>query len=109
MILSTQQIAPPMMQTPCGLRGLGCSGQCQQCQARPQLAGGSGLGAAFYDTLPSPFNNPLVLVAIVVVVLILFGGLSLFGSGRKSSSRRRAKLRLIRAQAAEKEAALAAS
>lgn len=81
----------------CGLRGLGCTGQCGQCPAARPAAGVRGLGA-FYDTWPAPFNSPMVLIAIVVVAVILFGGgLSIFGK-RKNRSGRNSRLRLARAK-----------
>lgn len=93
---------------PCGMSGVGCAGNCSGCPGRATLAGGRGLGA-FYDNFPAPLNNPLVLAAIAVAVLMLFGGgLKLFG-GSKASGKRRAKLRLIQAQAAEQRAKLLAA
>lgn len=102
-MISTQT-APP---APCGLSGLACAGNCATCPGRSTLAGGRGLGA-FYETWPAPFNNPMVLAAIAVAVLLMLGGgASLFGG--KRSGRRAAKLRLIQARAAEKRAELLAS
>jgi hypothetical protein len=108
MYVQVQPYATTTQQTPCGLRGLGCSGKCDQCSARG-LAGGRGLGA-FYDSFPAPFNSPIVLIAIAVVVLIVFGGgLKLFGGRKGGGNAKRARLRLIQAQAAEKRAQLLAS
>lgn len=105
MLTPIQTAARP---APCGLSGLACPGSCATCPGRtPTLAGGRGLGA-FYDTWPAPLNNPLILAALAVAVLLMFGGgFSLFGG--KRSGRRNAKLRLIQARAAEKRAELLAS
>lgn len=95
---------PPCAQAK-GLRGLACTGNCGQCSAaRPS----AGMGA-LWDGWPAPFNNPLVLAAIAVAILMfLGGGLKLFG-GKSGGGRRNAKLRLIRAKAEEERARLLAS
>jgi hypothetical protein len=90
------------------MRGLACPGNCNGCAGRP-AAGVRGLGA-FYDSFPAPFNDPIVLAVIAVVAFLIFGGGFKLFSGRKSSgSGRRAKLRLIQAQADEQRAKLLAS
>jgi hypothetical protein len=92
-------------QAPCGMTGVACAGNCN-CPGQ-SLAGGRGMGA-FYETWPAPLNNPLVLAAIAVAVLLMFGGgLKIFGG--RSSSGRRAKLRLIRAEADQRAAKLLAA
>lgn len=91
---------------PCGMAGLACTGNCGSCPGNRPASTGMG---AFYDSFPSPFNNPIVLAAIAVALLLVFGGgLKLFGGG-KSGGRRNAKLRLIRAKAEEERARLLAS
>lgn len=104
MIVRNSQPRP----APCGMSGLGCSGNCNGCPGRSTLAGGRGLGA-FYDSFPAPFNNPLVLAAVAVAVLMIFGGgLKLFGGSGKSG-KRRARLSVIKHQAELDRAKLLAS
>lgn len=106
MIVRSSQPQP----APCGMNGLACPGNCASCTGRPGLAGNRGMGA-FYDAWPSPLNNPLVLAAIALVALMVFGGFSFkqFLSGGRKGSARRAKLRLIRADAEQQRAKVLAS
>jgi hypothetical protein len=85
----------------CGMRGLGCAGNCAACPAntvRPTRPTG-GMGA-FYDTWPAPLNNPLILLAIAAAVLLIFGGgLGIMKRKKGSNAGQRNRLRLAQAKA----------
>lgn len=93
MIVSLQRAAAL---APCGLQGIGCTGQCSTCPGRSQL---KGLGFSIAN-LPAPLNDWRVLAAIAVVVLLLVGTGLL--KGGKSASRR--KLRIARLKYTEEAA-----
>lgn len=93
---------------PCGLAGLAaCSGQCSGCPSRPRPAGG--VGALSLDSLPAPFNDWRVLLALIAVVVFLGPMLlkMLRGRGGNSPERRR-QLRIVRADYEAKAARVAA-
>jgi hypothetical protein len=101
MIVNNQQLHL----LPCGMRGVGCSGQCAQCPSRPAPARGMGALTDFLPDisgLPAPLNSwPVLLAIIAAVVFFATGGTKMF---RGSSSGKSRALRLARLKATEERA-----
>ena len=95
--------SPVTPTTPCGMRGLGCTGQCAGCPARAASLRGLGdFSMPDISALPAPLNSWPVLIGIAG----LGGFMLLKGASRKRKSARVARLK---ARLAYQEAAAKAS
>ena len=92
-----------MMTTPCGLRGLACTGQCVGCPARAaaSLQGLGELAMPDISSLPAPLNSwPVLIGAAGIAGFLLFRG----GSRQRKSARRAKMLARLQYQEAAAKA-----